>query len=140
VEHLKSPAFDDMVRFFADWYAPNNMAIALAGDVDAATVLPILERAFGRLQPRPVPTPSPGQILPPTERIAVDVLAPGTESVSIGFLAPPVGHDDEPAVAVLDRLMKDGAFGLLELELGLPQKVADVGCWYWSLNEAGVFT
>src|SRR5690606_21242831 len=33
VEHLKSPAFDDMVRFFADWYAPNNMAIALAGDV-----------------------------------------------------------------------------------------------------------
>src|SRR5690606_40507544 len=49
-------------------------------------------------------------------------------------------HDDEPAVAVLDRLMKDGAFGLLELELGLPQKVADVGCWYWSLNEAGVFT
>src|SRR5690606_23581176 len=31
-------------------------------------------------------------------------------------------------------------FGLLELELGLPQKVADVGCWYWSLNGAGVFT
>lgn len=140
VEHLKTPAYDDMAQFFADWYVPNNMAIALAGDIRADTVLPILERAFARLQPRPVPTPAPGQISAPTERVAVEVLAPGTESISVSYVAPAVGHADEPAVAVLDRLMKDGAFGLLELELGLPQKVADVGCWYWSLNEAGVFT
>lgn len=140
VEHLKTPAFDDMEAFFEDWYAPNNMAIAIAGDTDAKSLLPVLERSFGRLRARTLPTAAHGRITPLPARVAVDVQAPGAESVTISWLAPATGHADDVVMAVIDRLMHDRNFGLLELELGLEQRVAEVGCWYWELNEAGIFT
>mgnify|MGYP006176947795 CR=1 FL=1 len=52
-EHLKLPAYGDMVEYFDRWYRPNNMAILLAGDIDAATALPVLEKYFGAAAPAP---------------------------------------------------------------------------------------
>jgi len=140
VEHLKSPAYADMVEFFGKWYVPNNMAIALAGDIDAKSALPKLEQAFGRLEPRRVAAVPKAEITPPTERKAVEVLAPGTQSVSMSWLLPPPGHPDEVALSILDRLLRDGNFGLLPEELGLTQKVADVGCFLSPYNEATIFS
>ena len=36
-------AYADMVAYFHKWYVPNNMAIILAGDIDAETAIPVLE-------------------------------------------------------------------------------------------------
>jgi predicted Zn-dependent peptidase len=43
IEHLKKPAYGDMQEFFARYYTPGNMAILLAGDVDAS-VIPLPSR------------------------------------------------------------------------------------------------
>jgi zinc protease len=42
---------DRAIEFYRTWYAPNNAILVVAGDVDAATLRPIAERTFGRLQP-----------------------------------------------------------------------------------------
>ena len=33
-EHLKNPSMVKIHQYFDSWYVPNNMAIALAGDID----------------------------------------------------------------------------------------------------------
>src|SRR4051795_1902570 len=45
----------DAKRFFDKYYVPNNMVVAVAGDIKPAQALPILEKYFGRLPAHPLP-------------------------------------------------------------------------------------
>ncbi len=137
VDHLRTPAYQDMVEFFARWYAPNNMAIVLAGDVDAATAIPVLEKSFGRLTPQPLTPPHAGEIVPLSGRTAHEVLAEGEQTVTIAWLTVPESHPDEPAIAVMDRMLDDAKVGLLNTELELSQKLQDAASFTVPLREAG---
>jgi predicted Zn-dependent peptidase len=137
--HLKSPAYQDMADYFERWYVPNNMAIVLAGDIDPATALPVLEKQFSRLQPREVPPPGPGEVVPLKGRVLREVLGEGEESVSLAWHTVPIEHADEPALAVMDRLLDDASVGLLNVELELTQKVPRAGSWHSAMNESGYF-
>jgi len=45
----------DAMQFFKDYYVPSNMVVALAGDVKAAQVMPLIEKYFGRLAAKAKP-------------------------------------------------------------------------------------
>jgi predicted Zn-dependent peptidase len=139
-EHLKSPAYQDMADYFERWYVPNNMAIVLAGDVDAKTTIPLLEEKFGRLEPKALPKPAPGKFLPLRGRTVKEVIADGEESTTLAWHTVPSGHDDEPALAVLDRVLDDQRVGLLNVELELTQKVPSAGSGSSTLRESGYFS
>ncbi len=139
VEHLKSPAYDDMAAYFERWYAPNNMAIVLAGDIDATQAVPVLEKAFGHLKPRPLPQPDPGELPAVTGRSMTEVLGDGEPGVRIAWKTVPVGHADEAALVVLDRVLDDASVGLLNTRLELTQKLPAVGSGHSAMNEAGYF-
>jgi predicted Zn-dependent peptidase len=139
VEHLKTPAYQDMVDYFERWYVPNNMAIVLAGDIDAKTALPVLQKKFGHLQPRSLPRPGPGEIVPLSERVFREVPGEGEQSVTLAWQTASIMHADEPALEVMDRLLDDSTVGLLNLELGLTQKVPRAGSWHSGMNESGYF-
>jgi predicted Zn-dependent peptidase len=139
VEHLKTPAYQDMVDYFERWYVPNNMAIILAGDIDAKTALPVLEEKFARLEPKPLEKDLPGEIVPLSGRVAREVKAEGEESVTMAWLTVPNAHADEPALAVMDRVLDDARVGLINTELELTQKVPEAGSWSSVQREAGYF-
>ncbi len=138
-EHLKTPAYQDMVDYFERWYVPNNMAIVLAGDIDPATALPILEDKFGRLEPKSLPKPAPGKFPKLSGRTVREVVADGEESTTLAWHTVPTGHDDEPALSVLDRLLDDQRVGLLNVELELTQKVPSAMAYNSTMREAGYF-
>lgn len=48
-ESLKNPRLGEMKAFYDKYYVGCNMGLLLAGDIDAATVVPLLERTFGRI-------------------------------------------------------------------------------------------
>src|SRR5271155_2291183 len=52
---LNSFSATDAKRFFDKYYVPSNMVVAVAGDLNAARDMPILEKYFGRLPTRPQP-------------------------------------------------------------------------------------
>lgn len=138
IEHLKSPAYQDMLDYFARWYAPNNMAVLLAGDIDPATALPVLERTLGAWAPRALeqPTPAvPGKI---TQRVASEVVGEGEQAVTLGWSTVPFTHPDEPILQVLQWLLDNDAAGLLNVELELSQKVPDASAYADSMLESGV--
>jgi predicted Zn-dependent peptidase len=137
VEHLKLPAYNDMVQYYRDWYVPNNMAVFLAGDIDAKTALPTLERTLGALEPGPVPERVLSSKPPLSGKHTKEVIAEGEETVTLAFRTVKSSHEDEPVLAVLDRLLDDAHSGLLNLELELTQKVPDASSWNDHLYEAG---
>jgi predicted Zn-dependent peptidase len=137
VEHLKSPAYGDMVAYFERWYAPNNMAILLVGDVDPATALPVLEHTLGTLVPKRLTEPAKGELRPIEGRVFREVIAEGEESVTIAWRTVSDVDPDEPTMVVLDALMGNETNGLLALELELTQKVPGVYSWASHMREAG---
>src|SRR5277367_109203 len=45
----------DAQKFFDKYYVPSNMTVSVAGDINAAQAMPLLEKYFGRLPKRPQP-------------------------------------------------------------------------------------
>ncbi|HEX4421724.1 MAG TPA: insulinase family protein [Kofleriaceae bacterium] len=138
VEHLKNPAYADMQAFFQRYYTPQNMAILLSGDVDDS-VLPMLEQAFAGFQ-RPAGEAAPPGAPPElTGRVQVDVPVPANEGILLGWPLVAATHPDRSAIEVMDRIVLDGASGIMSRELILPQKVATAGSNPTFLREAGYF-
>lgn len=56
---LEAASLTDVRKWFTDNYAPNNVVLALAGDIDVATARPLVEKWFGSISRGPeVPTVS----------------------------------------------------------------------------------
>jgi len=138
-EHLKSPAYQDMIDYFQRWYAPNNMAVLLAGDIDAATALPVLERTLGAWAPRPLEQPTPATLERPKTRVASEVVGEGEQAVTIGWPTVAYTDPDEPVLTVMNWLLDNETSGLLNIDLELSQKVPDAGAFAYSMLESGVF-
>jgi zinc protease len=50
---IQAAKLDDVKSFFKQYYAPNNASLAIAGDIDKATIKPIIEKYFGSLKRGP---------------------------------------------------------------------------------------
>ena len=60
-ESLKAISREDLLKFWQDHYFPNDAAIIVAGNIKAATLKPLLEKAFGAWKPgQPAPAASGG--------------------------------------------------------------------------------
>ncbi|OYX08305.1 MAG: hypothetical protein B7Z08_10075 [Sphingomonadales bacterium 32-68-7] len=68
---LDAASLADVRKWFTDNYAPNNVVLVLAGDIDAATARPMVERWFGAI-PR-------GPEVPRVEAAPTTLAAPITE-------------------------------------------------------------
>jgi predicted Zn-dependent peptidase len=137
VEHLKNPAYTDMVEFFHRWYAPNNMAIVLAGDIDAATAIPVLEKQLGGWDPKPLSKPEPGALPALEGRSETTVDAEGENAVTVAWHTVGVNHADQPALEVMDWLMSAGGAGIIDVDLVLSQKLPRAGSNGTHYLEAG---
>lgn len=54
-EHLKNPRLSKIIDFYNTWYVPNNMALILVGNFKTEEVKPMIEKTFGRFEPKPLP-------------------------------------------------------------------------------------
>ena len=138
IDHLKNPAYGDMVAFFNRYYTPGNMAILLAGDVDES-ILPILEKAFAGFKRPAGDAMDEGVLTPQKGRSVVTVKVPSNEGVKLGWPLVSATHADRLAIQVMDLLLLDGRQGILSRDLLLTQKVAGAGCNPTFLRESGYY-
>lgn len=109
---LETMTRDDLVAHYSRYYAPDNAAVVIAGDVDPDDALSRVARAFGSIRPSgvraPARTEEPAQL---GER-RVSVERPGNVAyVKIAHHAPAFAHEDFAPMLVLDALLS-GARGL----------------------------
>lgn len=139
IEHLKTPAYGDMVRYFHRWYQPNNMAIALAGNFDRREALELLEKRFSSWRPQALQAPTPANIEPLKTRSLTKVQGPGQPGAMLGWVTVPAGHKDATALEVMDALVMHEGAGLLNEKLVLTQILPSAGSMSSLFHEGGAW-
>jgi predicted Zn-dependent peptidase len=93
-------------RFFATYYAPNNITVALVGDFDPEQALALATKYFGRIPRGAVPPPP--VVTEEIEQLAERRMAAEAEtnpSVQVRWHAVPFAHKDAAALDVLDSIL-----------------------------------
>jgi predicted Zn-dependent peptidase len=138
-EHLKNPSITNIKKYFDTYYAPNNMAICLAGDLDPDKTIAIIDTYFGPMQPREIPALETA----PEQPIAAPVLKEmqGIEAagVSIAFRMPAARTKDAAILELTDYLLTNGSAGLIDLNLVQKQKVLRAGSYASPMADYSLF-
>jgi len=103
---------EDLQAWYQRWYAPNNAALVVVGDVDAQSVFALAKKHFGDFKPEKINGSKPSKEVPQLGTIRLKVRAPARQPYLImGYKVPTVGggaaEEWEPyalemLVAVLD--------------------------------------
>ena len=121
---IESLRAGDAARFFRVHYAPANIAIGIAGDVNSGEARRLAEKYFGGLpkaaQPAGVRTAEPKQ--EGEKRVKVE--SPSQPFLLVGYKRPDQLHADDAALDVLQGILSGGRTGLLYKELVRDKKLA----------------
>lgn len=118
VESLKAMKVEDLARFHATHYVPNNAILAIAGDTTLKEILPKIERAFGDWKPGDTPRLT----VPAAKEQASNIRLidrPGSvqTAMTLGGLGIELTDPDYFAMLVLDRVMGSGTASRLFMNL-----------------------
>jgi predicted Zn-dependent peptidase len=138
-EHLKNPSMVNIYQFAETWYRPNNMAIAIAGDIDQDAAIVMIKKYFDVLEPNPdLPTLNPPLEKPITEPIIREVIGPDAESMSMAFRFDGAYSQDDHFVTLIDMLLSNNQAGLIDLDLNQKQKVLRARSYSYFMNDYGM--
>ena len=128
IETLKR---EEAVAFFKKYYVPNNLTLAIVGDVDAKQVFALAEKYMGPLPAGPKYEPVQ-TVEPPQEgEKRLEVESPAQTVVGIAYHRPAASHPDDPVYDVISELLSSGRTSRLYSKLVKEKQIA---------LQAGAFT
>ncbi|WCJ58071.1 pitrilysin family protein [Fontisphaera persica] len=132
---------EDVLAYYREKYAPNNLFFVVVGDVDAAAVEQRIRQNFAHAKARPLPP----MVLPeePRQLAAREVIeeAPiALAHVHFSWHIPDLRHPDVPALDVLATILGSGRssrlYQTVRERLGL---VNSIEAWTYSPGNPGLF-
>lgn len=124
-EDIRNLTREDVQEFFVEHYAPDNLTIAIVGDVDPAQVKMMAEAYFGRfpkgISSEPVKLPAEP---PQTETRTVTVEFPSQPWYLEGYHAPSLTDPDYVVYEIISALLSDGRTSRLYKSLVEEKQVA----------------
>jgi zinc protease len=138
---LSAASLDDVKEFFRQYYTPNNLSLAIAGDFEPATARKLVERYFGGLPPGPaLDRPERWVARLESERL-VDVNdRVSLERVYIGWPTPEYFGQDDAEMDLAARVLSDGLSSRLDKVLVYDRQLAsDVSSFNLTGEIASVF-
>ncbi|PCJ80589.1 MAG: peptidase M16 [Flavobacteriales bacterium] len=126
-EHLKNPSMEKIHEYFNTYYVPNNMAISIAGDIDPDETIALIDKYFGKMQPKELPEFTYTAEKPITEPMVDSVYGPMMEFVAIAFRNEGAHSDNALYMTLIEQLLNNGQAGLMDLNLVQKQKVLRCG-------------
>lgn len=121
---LQSITITDAEKFFQTYYAPSNLTTAIVGDVQAKTLIPILEKYFGRIPARPAPPPL-RTVEPPQKVEKTVVLQDPSQPLYLeAYHKPAATHPDQPVWQAIGDVLANGRTSRLYRSLVRDKKIA----------------
>jgi len=137
---LVASSVDDARAFFTAFYHPGNASVAIAGDVDAAAAIALVERYFGDLPAGPgVTHPQRTATLERESRLLLEdrVELP---RLSLAWHTPEMFHDDDAAMDIAADVLSNGKTSRLYRSLVYDARLAaDVSAMQASREMSSVF-
>ena len=139
MEDLKTLNAEDLRRWYASWYAPNNATVVVAGDVDPKAVVELAKKYYGPVKPRPVPEVKPQQEMPQIGERRIVVKAPAQlPYLVMGYKVPVLRTaevDWEPyALDMLAGVLDGGASARFSRDLVRGEQIASSAGAGYDLN------
>ena len=114
----------EAAAFHKVYYVPANIVVAVVGDIDTTTALPMLERYFGRIPPGPKPEPMT-TIEPPQHAERSVVLREATQPVYFeGYHRPDYRDPDDAVYSAIADIFSNGRTSRLYRSLVRDQQIA----------------
>src|ERR1700678_3911309 len=130
---LNSFSATDAKKFFDEYYVPANMVVAVAGDVKAVEVMPILEKYFSRLpashKPDEVTTTEP----PQNSERRVELMEQTQPLYLEGYHRPDYRSKDDAVYDAISDLMSEGRTSRLYRALVRDKKIASFSAGFTGL-------
>jgi predicted Zn-dependent peptidase len=115
---------EDVQKFFDAYYPPNNLTVAIVGDVNPKQVKQLAQAYFGRYQAKPL---APSQIKPEPPQTApreVTLTLPSQPWYLEGYHVPALTDPSYPVYEVIASLLSDGRTSRLYKSLIEEQQIA----------------
>lgn len=132
-ENLKNPSMKDMRAYYNRFYVAGNMALVLSGDFESATILPLLEKTFGRIK-KGEPNPriyEPARIFKGREEIEIKLNIPIIAARALAWRGLSATNEDCVAMDLASAILSNSnGTGYLD-KLEADGKLMGAGC----LNE-----
>jgi len=134
---LENVPIDRLQAFYKKYYQPNNAVLAVAGKIDEAKTLEMINQYFGTI-PKLTHELQNFYTLDPTQdgERSVTLRRTGDVQVAIAAYHVPAGsHTDYPAVTVLCRLLSSQPYGRLYKALIDTKKASTTFAYTYSFKE-----
>ncbi|MEE9192734.1 MAG: pitrilysin family protein [Candidatus Aerophobetes bacterium] len=131
----------DLIKYHDELYAPNNMVLAVYGDVRTSEVVKKVEQAFYNFEPRALPLAEIPQEPRPTQiRKATKHMEKKQAIIMIGFQGIDIKSGDRYTFEVMTSILSGGGSRLYQIlrdELGLAYSVGSFA--FIGLEEPGAY-
>jgi predicted Zn-dependent peptidase len=140
MEDIAAATLEDVTEFFATWYVPDNAVLTLAGDIDPARAMDLVERYFGdiparRTPPPPVPDTTPRLTGERFERLQDRVQLPRLYQA---YAIPAYGEREWYAADLLSHVLASGKASRLYRDLVYERELAQsISCYVLPTEAAG---
>ena len=134
-EDLKNPSMREIYHFFNTYYAPNNMAICLSGDLDPEQTLDMIEQYFGGFEPVDQPERPKAEEPAFQQPAEKTVWGQEAENVMLGYRLNGASSEDAKYMKVLEGLLFNERAGLIDLNLNQRQAVMQAMCGFVPLKD-----
>jgi len=121
---LNSFSATEAQEFFDRYYVPSNMVVAIAGDINPATAMPILEKYFGRLPAKSLPDEITTTEPPQNSERRVVLKEKSQPLYLEGYHRPDYRSKDDAVFDAISDLMSEGRTSRLYRSLVRDKKIA----------------
>ena len=123
-EDIRNLTREDVQKFFSIYYAPNNLTVAIAGDVNPHEVKKLAKLYFGRYQAKPAPVDVTKVEPEQRETREVTLEFPSQPWYLEGYHIPALTSPDYPVYEVISTLLSSGRTSRLYQSLIEKKQVA----------------
>ncbi len=140
MDDLNAASLEDVQEWFRTYYGPDNAVLVLAGDIDAETARPMVEKYFGDIQAGP-PLRQPKAIVPTREANIYETMQDRVPQTRIYRLWTVPGRTTKTAreLEVTGRVLGDGKNSRLYKRLVYDLQIAtDVNVYLYDLEISNI--
>ena len=118
-ESISAMTREDLAKFHATWYKPNNATLIIVGDTTLTEMTPKLEQVFGAWKSGPMPVRKIKTVPAPAKARVYLVDRPGAQQTFIltGLIAPPMSMPNDISLETMDVVLGGNFSGRLNMNI-----------------------
>ncbi|MDI6757333.1 MAG: pitrilysin family protein [Endomicrobiia bacterium] len=139
---IETVSRDEIIAYYKRYYTPSNMTVSIAGDFDAATMRPLVEKYFGGQQAGALRRSAPNlkETAAPSEKLRRAAKNVAHTYAACAYLAPDTSSDRQFAADVAAHILGGAESSRLYRKLREEKRIVyGVGAGFYAQKGDGIF-